>query len=118
MVDEGDILVQSIRVHIRRPSIRLAKKRRTRCLKDAQLNLQRYASPPSTILRRANSLDTQQAVVDQLIAQIRSDQAAIYNAQTQVGYTTIRSPPAKRVSALLMPATSSMRPTRRASLQS
>jgi membrane fusion protein, multidrug efflux system len=37
-------------------------------------------------------LDTQQAMVDQLIEQAKGDQAAIDNAQTQLGYTTIQSP--------------------------
>ena len=37
-------------------------------------------------------LDTQQAKVDQLNAQIKGDQAAIDNAQIQLSYTTIRSP--------------------------
>ena len=37
-------------------------------------------------------LDTQQATVDQLTAQIKGDQAIIDNAQTQFDYTTIRSP--------------------------
>jgi multidrug efflux system membrane fusion protein len=37
-------------------------------------------------------LNTQQATVQGLMAQIQGDQAAIDNAQTQVSYTTIRSP--------------------------
>ena len=42
--------------------------------------------------RARQQLDTQQATVDQLIAQIKGDQAAIDNFQTQLSYTTIRSP--------------------------
>ena len=37
-------------------------------------------------------VDTQQATVDQLTAQIKGDQAAIENAQTQLSYTTIKAP--------------------------
>ena len=39
---------------------------------------------PRRIPLRAQQLDTQQATVDQLIAQIKGDQASIDNAQTQV----------------------------------
>lgn len=61
-------------------------------LKEAQVDLQRY-----TTLAKENSiarqqLDTQQSTVDQLLEQIKGDQGAIDNAQTQLDYTTIRSP--------------------------
>lgn len=36
--------------------------------------------------------DTQKAVVDQLLAAVQADQAAINNAKVQLGYTTIASP--------------------------
>jgi len=61
-------------------------------LKDAQLNLQRFASLARQDFASRQQLDTQQATVDQLTAQIKGDQASIDNAQTQLGYTTIRSP--------------------------
>ena len=55
-------------------------------------------------------LDTQQAKVDQLTAQIQGDQAAIDNAQTQLSYTTISLPcPARPASAWSIPATSCTR---------
>lgn len=36
--------------------------------------------------------DTQKATVDQFVAAVQADQAAINNAKVQLGYTTIRSP--------------------------
>ena len=43
-------------------------------------------------IRFASAARHAAGTVDQLIAQIKGDQAAIDNAQTQVSYTTIRSP--------------------------
>src|SRR5262249_5929225 len=37
-------------------------------------------------------VDTQQAMVDQLTAQVAGDQAMIENAETQLSYTTIKAP--------------------------
>jgi multidrug efflux system membrane fusion protein len=61
-------------------------------LKEAQLNVRRYVGLVKTEAISQQILDTQQALVDGLIAQIQGDQAVIENAQTQVSYTTIRSP--------------------------
>ena len=61
-------------------------------LKEAQLNLQRYVELLKSEAVSQQILDTQQALVDGLIAQIKGDQAVIDNAETQVSYTTIRSP--------------------------
>ena len=61
-------------------------------LKEAQLNLQRYVGLLKSEAVSQQILDTQQALVDGLIAQIKGDQAVIDNAETQVSYTTIRSP--------------------------
>src|SRR5262245_36194260 len=47
---------------------------------------------PSRITPRGSNWTLQQAKVDQLDAQIKGDQASIENAQTQLSYTTIRSP--------------------------
>ena len=61
-------------------------------LKDAQLNLARYGALAQMNFASRQQFDTQQATVQGLMAQIQGDQAAIDNAQTQVSYTTIRSP--------------------------
>jgi multidrug efflux system membrane fusion protein len=61
-------------------------------LKDAQLNLARYGALAQQDFASRQQLNTQQATVQGLMAQIQGDQAAVDNAQTQVSYTTIRSP--------------------------
>jgi membrane fusion protein, multidrug efflux system len=61
-------------------------------LKDAQLNLARYGALAQLDFASRQQLNTQQATVQGLMAQIEGDQAAVDNAQTQVSYTTIRSP--------------------------
>jgi multidrug efflux system membrane fusion protein len=94
MVKEGDILAQiDPRPYQAALDQALAKKAQDEAsLKNAQLNLQRYSTLAQQDFASRQQLDTQQATVDQLIAQIKGDQAAVDNAQTQVSYTTIRSP--------------------------
>jgi multidrug efflux system membrane fusion protein len=94
IVKEGDILVEiDPRPYQAALDQALAKKTQDEAtLKDAQLNLQRYTTLVKEDSLSRGMLDTQQATVNQLIAQIKGDQAVIDNAQTQVSYTTIRSP--------------------------
>ncbi|WP_213775225.1 efflux RND transporter periplasmic adaptor subunit [Bradyrhizobium sp. dw_78] len=94
MVKQGDILVEiDPRPYQAVLDQALAKKvQDLASLKDAQLNLQRYATLAKQEYATRQQLDTQQSTVDQLTAQIDGDQALIDTAQTQVGYTTIRSP--------------------------
>jgi membrane fusion protein, multidrug efflux system len=61
-------------------------------LKNAKLNLERYVSLAQKDYASKQQVDTQQAAVDQMAAQIRGDQAAVENAQTQLSYTTITAP--------------------------
>jgi multidrug efflux system membrane fusion protein len=61
-------------------------------LKNATLNLARYKTLGEKEFASQQQVDTQQASVDQLQAEIKGDQAAIDNAQTQVSYTTIKAP--------------------------
>ena len=94
MVKEGDLLVQ-IDPRPYQATLEQAQSKKAQdeaTLKDAQLNLQRFASLARQDFASRQQLDTQQATVDQLTAQIKGDQASIDNAQTQLGYTTIRSP--------------------------
>ena len=99
MVKEGDILVQiDPRPYQAALDQALAKKDQDEAnLKNAQLDLQRYGSLAKENAVTRQQLDTQQATVDQISAQIKGDQAAIDNAQTQLNYATIRSPLAGKV---------------------
>jgi membrane fusion protein, multidrug efflux system len=94
MVKEGDILVQiDPRPYQAALDQALAKKDQDEAnLKNAQLDLQRYGTLAKEDFATRQQLDTQQATVDQITAQIKGDQAAIDNAQTQLNYATIRSP--------------------------
>ena len=94
MIKEGDLLVQiDPRPYQAALDQALAKKAQDEAnLENAQIDLQRYVylAKKDSIARQ--QLDTQKAMVDQLIEQVKGDQAAIDNAQTQLGYTTIWSP--------------------------
>jgi multidrug efflux system membrane fusion protein len=94
MVKEGGILVEiDPRPYQATLEQALAKKAQDEAsLKDAQFNLQRYSTLAKEDFASPQQFDTQQATVDQLTAQIKGDQAGIDNAQTEVSYTTIRSP--------------------------
>jgi multidrug efflux system membrane fusion protein len=61
-------------------------------LANAKLDLDRYTTLVAKDYATRQSVDTQKALVAQLEASIRGDQAAIENAQTQLSYTTISSP--------------------------
>jgi multidrug efflux system membrane fusion protein len=61
-------------------------------LANAKLDLQRYMSLVAKDYATRQSVDTQHALIAQLDATIRGDQAAIENAQTQLSYTSIVSP--------------------------
>jgi membrane fusion protein, multidrug efflux system len=94
MVKEGDLLVQiDPRPYQAALDEALAKKAQHEAnLKEAQVDLQRYATLAKQDSIARQQLDTQQSMVDQLLEQIKGDQGAIDNAQTQLDYTTIRSP--------------------------
>jgi multidrug efflux system membrane fusion protein len=99
MVNEGDILVQiDLRPYQAALDQALAKKAQDEAnLKNAEIDLQRDTALAKEDSIARQQVDTQQAMVDQLNAQIKGDQAAIDNAQTQLSYTTIRSPLAGKV---------------------
>ena len=94
MVKEGDTLVQiDPRPYQAALDQVVSKKEQDEAnLKNAKLNLERYASLAQKDYASKQQVDTQQATVDQLAAQIRGDQAAVENAQTQLSYTTIKAP--------------------------
>jgi multidrug efflux system membrane fusion protein len=61
-------------------------------LENARLDLARYQTLGQRDFASRQTVDTQSATVRQLEATIKGDQAAIDNAQVQLGYTTITSP--------------------------
>jgi len=65
-------------------------------LKNANIDLQRFLPLYKKGFATNQEVDTQQAQVNQLQAQIQGDEAAIQNAQTQLDYTTITAPIAGR----------------------
>ena len=60
-------------------------------LANAQRDLERYAKLDGTLVAQ-KTIDTQRALVAQLTAQIKLDDAAIANAKAFLDYTTILSP--------------------------
>ncbi|MGB9151799.1 MAG: efflux RND transporter periplasmic adaptor subunit [Alphaproteobacteria bacterium] len=61
-------------------------------LENAKRDLDRYMILAPKNLASKQTVDTQQALVDQLDAQIKADQANIDSAKTQLDYTMITSP--------------------------
>ena len=61
-------------------------------LANAKLDLERYTSLVAKDYATRQSVDTQHALIAQLEATIRGNEAAIENAQTQLSYTSITSP--------------------------
>ena len=106
MVKIGDLLVQiDPRPYQAALDQAVAKKAQDEAtLKNAQVDLTRYTGLAKEDSVSAQKLDTQQATVNQLVAQVKGDQAAIDNAQTQVDYTTIRAPIAGKMGFRLVDA--------------
>ena len=94
MVNEGDTLVEiDPRPYQAALDQALSKKAQDEAnLKNARLNLDRSLSLAKKDYATQQQVDAQQAMVDQLTAQVQGDQAAIDNAQTQLSYTVIKSP--------------------------
>jgi multidrug efflux system membrane fusion protein len=61
-------------------------------LASARSDLTRYELLAPKDLASRQTLETQRALVNQLQAQIKADEASVGNARTQLGYTTIRAP--------------------------
>jgi multidrug efflux system membrane fusion protein len=94
MVKEGDPLLEiDQRPFTAALEQAVAKKAQDEAnLKNDQLNLERFQKLAKQQFETQQNLDTQQALVDQVTAQIKGDQAAIDNAQTNLGYTSIKAP--------------------------
>jgi multidrug efflux system membrane fusion protein len=61
-------------------------------LKNAKLDFERYTQLQPQDLASKQTVDTQRALLEQLAAQLKVDQAVIDNARTQLDYTRIVSP--------------------------
>jgi multidrug efflux system membrane fusion protein len=92
MVKQGDLLVEiDPRPYQAALDQAVAKKAQDEAnLANANLDLQRYTQLGEFATRQ--QLDTQHSTVQQLTAQIEADEAAIFNARTQLDYTAIKSP--------------------------
>ena len=92
LVNQGDLLVQ-IDPRPFQAALDQAKAKKAQdeaSLANANLDLQRFTRLGEFATRQQT--DTQRSTVAQLTAQIAADDAAIFNAQTQVDYTTVKAP--------------------------
>src|SRR5262249_13072483 len=93
-VAEGDLLAQidprSFRAQL--AQAQAAKARNEAQLANARLDYHRSSSLATRDYATKQTVDTQRALVAQLEAAVQGDQAAIDNANVQLGYTTIVSP--------------------------
>ncbi|HEY0220111.1 MAG TPA: efflux RND transporter periplasmic adaptor subunit, partial [Afipia sp.] len=92
IVKEGDLLVQ-IDPRPFQAALDSAKAKKTQdeaAIANAQLDLQRSTKLGEFATRQ--TVDTQRSNVQQLTAQLAADDAAIFNAQTQLDYASIRAP--------------------------
>jgi len=71
-------------------------------LVNARVDLQRYTTLIAQDAATQQQLDTQKALVGQLEAAIKADDAAVNAAQVQLGFTTISAPISGRVGARLV----------------
>ena len=92
LVNQGDLLVQidprPFQAALDQAKAKKAQDQAT--LANANLDLQRYTKLGEFATRQQT--DTQRSTVAQLTAQIAADDAAIFNAQTQVDYTSVKAP--------------------------
>jgi len=92
LVKQGDLLAQ-IDPRPYQATLDQAKAKKAQDeanLANANLDLQRYTKLGEFATRQQT--DTQRSTVVQLTAQLAADDAAIFNAQTQVDYTTVKAP--------------------------
>src|SRR5437588_8708305 len=92
LVNQGDLLVQ-IDPRPFQAALDQAKAKKAQDaanLANANLDLQRFTKLGEFATRQQT--DTQRSTVAQLTAQIAADDAAIFNAQTQLDYTQVKSP--------------------------
>jgi multidrug efflux system membrane fusion protein len=93
-VNEGDLLVQidPRPLQAQLEQAQAQKVSHEAQLADAKIDLTRFANLAQRGAGTQQAVDTQKALVAELEANIKADQAAIDNAQVQLGYTTITAP--------------------------
>jgi membrane fusion protein, multidrug efflux system len=93
-VRKGDLLVQiDPRPYQAALGVAIATRDKDKAqLANAHLDMDRYAVLAPEDLASKQTVDTQRALIAQLSAQVKADEAAIDNARTQLDYTTIASP--------------------------
>jgi len=93
-VKAGDVLAQidpdPFRAQLEQAEARKAQDEAQ--LTNAKLDLHRDVEQIATKIIAQQVYDTQKALVDQLAAQVKADQAAINSAKVQLNYTTVVSP--------------------------
>ena len=92
LVNQGDLLVE-IDPRPYQATLDQAKAKKAQDeanLANANLDLQRYTKLGEFATRQQT--DTQRSTVAQLTAQLAADDAAIFNAQTQLDYTAVKAP--------------------------
>jgi multidrug efflux system membrane fusion protein len=103
-VKAGDLLAQidprALQAQLLQVQATLAKDQAT--LANARLDLQRYTTLRAQDAATQQQLDTQKALVAQLQATVKTDEAAVNYAQVQLSYTTIKAPVSGRVGARLV----------------
>jgi membrane fusion protein, multidrug efflux system len=93
-VKKGDLLVQiDPRPYQAALGVAVATRDRDRAtLVNAHRDMERYTELAPDDLASKQTVDTQRALIAQLEAQLKGDEASIDNARTQLDYTTITSP--------------------------
>jgi multidrug efflux system membrane fusion protein len=103
-VKKGDVLAK-IDPRLFQAALDQAKARKAQdeaMLAAAQKDLVRFKSLAAKSFETEQNVDTQQAKVNQLIASVDADEAAIESARTQLDYTTITAPNDGRVGVRLV----------------
>ncbi|KAF1043385.1 MAG: Multidrug resistance protein MdtA [Herbaspirillum frisingense] len=103
-VKKGQLLAQidprALQAQLAQAEAQRAKDAAT--LSNARLDLQRYTTLRSQDAATQQQLDTQKALVAQLEAAVKTDEAQIGYARVQLSYTTISAPISGRVGARLV----------------
>ena len=103
-VKKGQLLAQidprALQAQLAQAEAQRAKDSAT--LMNARLDLQRYTTLRSQDAATQQQLDTQKALVAQLEAAVKTDEAQVAYAKVQLSYTTINAPLSGRVGARLV----------------
>ncbi len=93
-VSKGDLLVQiDPRPYQAALGVAIATHAKDEALlANARLDMERYELLAPEDLASKQTVDTQKALIAQLTAQVKGDEASVDNARTQLNYTTITSP--------------------------